>query len=296
MKTRTIFFLIGIILIFTSCYTLNVAEIRSNDNKIPIEGLDLKMSFEVYDLRIDFLRETTTQTVSAANGAVSSETVNVPYHYFGVYLYEGVFLDLNNNLCFNVIDLIDSTYKKNFEVGMKNKLKQNTEYIYTVKRRGNEVVCEYRNFLSNIRTFVNFQDSGIIIKGSGLRAKEKIKVKNDRLVYSTSGVFRNLSKVEIIKSKKGYKIPSFGRDLEYLQIDQNTIVLDKNAIVKNYGDRIEFVYKGIFGSSNKYILLKLKDGYIFHDKNNRGVRIKIDKNKIFVEKNGTLVRYYEILK
>jgi hypothetical protein len=295
MKTNTLFFLIAISLIFTSCYTLNVAEIRSKENKIPIETLDLRMGFEVYDLRIDLLRETTTQTVTGANGTVSSQTVNVPYHYLGVYLFDGVFLDLNNNLCFNVIDLIDKTYKKNFEVGLKNKLKQNTKFFYTVKRQGNEVNCVYRNFLGNSKTSIQFLDSGIVINGAGLQAKENIRVEKDRLVYGTSGLFKRLSKAEIVRTKKGYKVPRFGRDLEYFQTDKKTIVLDKNGMIKNNGDKVEFIYKGILGTNNKYTLLKLKDGYIFHDKRNRGVRIKVDDNKIFVEKNGTLIKYYEVL-
>ena len=205
MKAKIMVQLTIIILLFNSCYTLNVAEIKNNDKRLPFNDMDLKMSFEVYDLRIDLLRETTTQTVSSREGASATETVNVPYHYLGVYLFEGVFLDLNNNLCFNVIDLIDKTYKKDFEIGQKNKLKQSAKFFYTVKRQGNEVVCEYRNFLGNSVTKVQFLDSVVRIEGSGLKTKQDIQVKKDRLVYIPGGLFGKLSKMEIVKTEKNVK-------------------------------------------------------------------------------------------
>jgi len=295
MRTKTYIYLALICLLIQSCATLNVTEIKSTDNKLAIAPMNLKMGFEVYDLRIDLIRETTSQTVSSANGVSTTETVDVPYHYLGVYLFEGVFLDINNNLCFNVIDIIDPTYQKNFEVGQKNKLNQNTNFFYTVKRQGNEVVCKYHGFFGNSATRVQFLDSLIAIESSGLTANQSILVKKDRLVYAPKGLFGKLSKSEIVKTKNGYIVPRFGRDAEYTQTEQNTIVLGKNTMVRNYGDRVEFIYQGILGSSTIFTLLKLKDGYIFHDKNNRGIRIKIDESKIFVEKNGKLTKYYEII-
>ncbi|NJO88119.1 MAG: hypothetical protein HC831_03495 [Chloroflexia bacterium] len=64
-------------------------------------------------------------------------------------------------------------------------------------------------------------------------------------------------------------------------------------MLKIHTDKVELIYNGLFGSETIYTLLKLHDGYIFHDKKNRGIRIKVDENKIIVEENGKMTEYFE---
>ncbi len=293
MKTKFNLFLVLVFSVLSSCATLNLSEIKSNDNKVAIEALKLGMSMELYDLRIDLRRETTTQTVSAANGVVSTQTVEVPYHALGVYLFDGVFLDINNNLSINVIDLVDNTYQRDFEIKYKHKYKPNSPFDYEVERTGNEVKCMYKTLFGKGGSKVLFLDSLVVIEHQGLTNNENILVKEDRLRYFRKGVIGKHSKAEIVKTEQGFMVPRFGRDKEYLQPEKNTIYIDKYTVVKNQGDKVEFIYKGLFGSEIVYTLLKLRDGYIFHDKKNRGIRIKVDGNKILVEENGKLKEYYE---
>ncbi len=276
-----------------SCATLNISEIRSKDNKVAIEDLNLRMSLEVYDLRIDLRRETTTQSVNGPNGTVSSQTVNVPYHPLGIYLFDGVFLDINNNLSINVIDLVDKTYQEDFEIKLKNNMRPNALPDFVVKRTGNKVRREYRSLFGKSGSSVLFLDSLIVIEHPGLTNNENIVVKNDRLRYFRKGLIGKYSKAEIVKTEQGLIVPRFGKDTEYKQPEKNIIHIGKYTTVKNYSDRVEFIYSGLFGSQSIYTLLKLHDGYIFHDKNNRGIRIKVSDNKILVEENGRLKKYYE---
>jgi hypothetical protein len=293
MKAKNVFLLLAAAFFMCSCATLNVSEIKSTENKIAVNSLNLRMSLEVYDLRIDLQRETTTQTVGSANGVATTQTVNVPYHPLGVYLFDGVFLDINNNLSFNVIDLVDNTYQQDFEIKLKHKFRPNSSFDYMVTRKGNEVKREYRNFFGRGISTVLFLDSLIAIEYPGMTNNENIIVKDDRLRYFRKGLLGKHSKAEIVKTEKGFVVPRFGKDTEYNQADKNTITLGKYTIVKNHVNKVDFIYNGLFGSETVYTLLKLQDGYIFHDKKNRGIRIKVDGNKIIVEENGKLREYYE---
>ncbi len=293
MKTIRFLLLSLFIVLLNSCATLNISEIKNTGNKIAINALNLRMSLEVYDLRIDLLRETTTQTVGSVNGVATAQTVNVPYHPLGVYLFDGVFLDINNNLSFNVIDLVDNTYQQDFEIKQKNKYRPNSPFDYIVTRKGNEVKREYQSFFGRGVSTVHFLDSLIAVEYPGMTNNENIIVKDDRLRYFRKGLLGKHSKAEILKTEKGFVVPRFGKDTEYNQTDKNTIALGKYTIVKNHVDKVEFIYNGLFGSETVYTLLKLQDGYIFHDKKNRGIRIKVDGTKIIVEENGKLKEYYE---
>ena len=293
MKTKAIFLLLLTFILLNSCATLNLSEIRSSENKVAIDALNLRMSLEVYDLRIDLRRETTTSTVGSANGVVTTSTSDVPYHPLGVYLFDGVFLDLNNNLSINVIDLVDNTYQKDFEIKLKHKLRPNSSFDYEVRRTDNKVTCEYKRLFGKGGSTVLFLDSLVVIENPGLTNNENIIVRKDRLRYFRKGVLGKHGKAEIVKAENGFIVPRFGKDTKYNQPGKNTINIDKYTTVKNHGDKIEFIYGGLLGSETIYTLLKLNDGYIFHDKRHRGIRIKVDNNKIIVEENGKLKEYYE---
>ncbi|NJO88118.1 MAG: hypothetical protein HC831_03490 [Chloroflexia bacterium] len=234
MKTKGFLFLSLYIILLSGCATLNLSEIRSAENKIAIDELKLRMSLEVYDLRIDLLRETTTQTVGSVNGAATTQTVNLPYHPLGVlfYLME-FFLDINNNLCFNVIDLVDNTYQQDFEIKQKDKYYPNSPFDYVVTRKGNEVRREYRSFFGKGISTVHFLDSLVAIEYPGMTNNENIIVKNDRLRYFRKGLLGKHSKAEIVKTENGFVVPRFGKDTEYHQADKNTIAIGKYTIVKN---------------------------------------------------------------
>jgi len=255
------------------------------------------MGYEAYKLRIDLLRNTTTETISTSsgrNGTTTTQTVDVPYNYLGIYLFDGVFLDINNNLCFNVIKLLNKKGDGDFQIRQKLKFNEKAPYNYVVTRDGNKVTCEHKNLIGKNITDILLTDNKVTIEGKGLATDQDIIMNPNGIVFDPHGLFGKLQRTEIVKNGNSIIIPRLGKDIEYKQLDYNTIVVDKYTTVKSYGDRIEIIFGGIFGSRTVYTLLKLKDGYAFYDKKNRGVRIKLTNNQVFVEKNGKMINYFEL--
>jgi hypothetical protein len=184
---------------------------------------------------------------------------------------------------------------QDFQIGEKTRVKANSPFTYSVIRHGNSVSCENKSLLTkNIRN-INLSENGLTIEGKGLSPDEEIIINPNAIIYDSNRLLGNLSKNKILRTKDGIVIPRLGKDIEYKQTDKNTIELGKHNLVKNYGDRVEFIMGDFLGTKNTYTLLKLKDGYVFYDKRNYGVRIKIDGNKIYVEENGKMINYYEFM-
>lgn len=297
MNFRILLYTILVIFLLQSCATLNVAEFSKPENRVGIDSLNLEAGYEVYKLRIDLLRNTTTETVSTSSGrnaTATTQTVDVPYNYLGIYLFEGLFLDLNNNLSFNVIKLLNNKGDGDFQIRQKLKFNEKSPYNYVVTRQGNQVSCEQKNLIGKNITDILLSDNKLTIEGKGLASNQDIVVNPHGIVFDPHGLFGKLHRTEIVKTGNSVIIPRFGRDIEFKQLDYNTIVLDRNLTIKSFGDRIELIFEGFFGSKNVYTLLKLKDGYAFYDKKKRGIRIKITNNQVFVEKNGKMINYFEL--
>lgn len=297
MKIKNILFAILIMLWLQSCSTLNIAELSKPSNLQQMDSLNLKTGYELYKLRIDLIRNTTTETVgtsSGRNASTTTQTVDVPYHFLGVYLFDGVFLDLNNNLSVNVIHLLNNNGDGDFEIRQKTKFKEKSPFTYAVTRQGNSATCEQKSLIGKNISDISFSDNKVTIEGKGLSRDQDIILNPNGIVYDPHGIFGKLSRTEIVKTNYGLIVPRFGKDIEFTQPYYNTIELDRNTTVKSYGDKIEFIYTGLFGSKTIYTLLKLKDGYVFYDKKKRGVRIKLINNQVFVEENGKIINYFEL--
>ena len=81
-------------LLLLSCNPLDLSTL---DQDIKFEELDLKVSYELEDLRFDVIRQ---QTSDATSDVGDTDTEDVPYHPFGFDLGNGLFYDLNGNLGF----------------------------------------------------------------------------------------------------------------------------------------------------------------------------------------------------
>jgi hypothetical protein len=94
-----------------SCATLNVDEIR-NLHKTAFDPLELKPGYETNNLRIDLIRKTFTENVSDS----VTETKDTPYHPLGFDIGNGLFYDINENLCLRLDFLLGYSSDKNFEI------------------------------------------------------------------------------------------------------------------------------------------------------------------------------------
>lgn len=107
-------------LLCTSCATLQVREIK-NLEKVVFDPLMLKPSSEMNELRIDIIRQTEEKNV---NDSVKKNE-DVSYHPLGFDLGNGLFYDLNENLCLRIDDLLNFSSDKNFELQKINNPRKN---------------------------------------------------------------------------------------------------------------------------------------------------------------------------
>ena len=92
----------------SSCATLNISQIM-NLEKTQFDSLCLIPDSEVNYLRIDLIR----QTYEDVNDSTTKDT---PYHPIGFNLGNGLFYDLNENLCLRLDYILEFSSDTNFEI------------------------------------------------------------------------------------------------------------------------------------------------------------------------------------
>ena len=114
------FIIFFIIILLAGCATHQVAYIPEESDQISLEPLQVEIDYEVYLLRIDLIRQTTkeeyTTTDWEGNTVEETEIVDTPYHYLGVDLGNGLFLDSHNNLSINILKLLGIDREDDFKI------------------------------------------------------------------------------------------------------------------------------------------------------------------------------------
>ena len=111
MKANNYIFIILILLALGCSTTSNISEIKEL-SKTRFDSLSIQPDVELYDLRIDIIRQTTQNRVN------DSTTLNevVPYNFLGFNLGNGLFYDLNDNLSLRIDYLLNVDTKNDFEI------------------------------------------------------------------------------------------------------------------------------------------------------------------------------------
>ena len=293
------FIIFFIILLLAGCATHKVSYIPAESEQISLEPLQVEIDHEAYLLRIDLIRQTTTEeyttTDSQGNTVTQTETVNVPYHYLGVDLGNGLFLDAHNNLSFNILKLLGIDREDDFKI-VKNGI------IY--EKTGNIFRLKYGNA---INTEITLKDTGATITKTGgvIKAKANqldIIVFNDEIVYEPHGVLGALMKTKIIKTPEGAVVPFIGKDREITLNANGSIQLSEGLVIKPTGKSLFFDLTGRFGADRiyffkhrTYFLKRSKNSLVYYDENLNGITIDISENAVTVTRGeGIEVYVYEI--
>ena len=97
------------ILLFWGCVSLDKVHIENRTQKMPLDPISITMDSEIYFVRADLVRDIHSD----------NKRYIMPYHYLGIRLGNGIFLDLNENLC---VDLLEFYHidKNNFRLTRQN--------------------------------------------------------------------------------------------------------------------------------------------------------------------------------
>ncbi|MFW5760377.1 MAG: hypothetical protein ACOCXH_05305 [Cyclobacteriaceae bacterium] len=270
-----------LILFICGCTTLNKNLIK-NTERLDFQPLVLIPDYDICDIRIDIIRQTSEKQVNNS----TTETEEYPYHPNGFYLGNGLFFDLNDNLSLLVPKLLDISCDKNFKIKHSHQgsiFKSATTY----EKIDSLLVIRNRGLINtNTKKKIINNDSIVFVK-AGLFSKYRIIKADSSITYQTG-----LLNTTIYKNKNGYFHKTLFGKKEY-RLTDNEILIGKRYILRNHGDTIEILAKGLFNNEYlKYRIIKSDNKKYVYDRNYRGLEIHVTKNEIDVIKNRRNINRY----
>jgi len=283
MRTLTFFFMI---IIYSSCSTLNPQEIRSL-KKTAFNPLQLRPGTETNDLRIDLIRQTETYNDTDSTTA----TRNVDYHPLGFDLGNGLFFDVNDNLSLRIDYLISASPDK-----------------FNIKKT-------YRPQHNKKHTNYFFSNDSLLIKSEGSKKNRYIfhrSIHTDTMTY----FHKNQFLYQIIVNDTSLLYGGKKRIIDGIyQSDANEYYVNnwKQNRFFSLSDneiQLEFIYKISMpdaetilikraGRKNDYLLYTLiqsEDQIFIYNKDHQGIKIVFeDQNKILLFWNSDLTTKFELV-
>jgi hypothetical protein len=271
-----------------SCSVSPYKYLKNYSTGIDPYPLNLRTSTELFNMREDIYRETTTEESTSITSVNGTERADVSYHPMGFHICKGVFLDLNENLAINIAELFD--VDENYQIVEETFSFISNQY-YSIKKKGNEITRINERLLGNCIDKITVDTDKINIDECGLlSSKQTISTSLDKMTFEYNKI--NLFTPTITKEKDNcYKIKNgFGSD-KIEQIDDNRIVFKKQLIINRLADRIEFNYHF---NSHPFYLIRLDDGLLFQNSSGQLVKIKISKKTIEVYEDEKLRKTYSL--
>lgn len=283
MMPRSLVFSL-LLIVLSGCATLGLSDIPQQSDLLELKAPEISIGFDIYLLRIDLNRQHTTQmsTSPESDGRMSPQTTTapVPYHYLGVNLGNGVFLDANMNLSLNLLELLDIDKDDSFKIVEKGKgwFGRDTTWI----KEGNEVSIDYGGLLMRKRS-ITIRENGVVFKRGLIAGEQEILVEPSRITFDPHGILGEWSKSHIEATPTGAMIPGFWRDTPISTVRKDgSIALGNNLSLRLEEKALRFSYSGWFGADTNYTLCRSKNRVIYIDEKNRGLLIDIMEGRVLV--------------
>jgi len=281
-------YIYGLILFLcSSCATLNINEIK-NLEKVAFDSLKLKPGREVNNLRIDLIRQTHNENVNDS----TQETKKTAYHPIGFDFGNGLFYDLNKNICLRIDYLMDFSSDENFQVSEFDKPeKSKGQVIYsfnndslTVKYSSRKKsYCYHRtgnadstSYMYKKRMQYAIIETDTTLTYSGIRRKWDVIHKADENNYYLN--------------KKKWK--------ENHRISGGEIFLKKDYIVRLTNNNLT-VEISSQGKRKKRVLYKIEqsnDKLFFYNEKFHGLKIEHGDNEMVVYADKRLISKFKLQK
>lgn len=275
------------IILISSCATLNISEIKNLDNT-KFNSLALIPDWEANELRIDLIRQTYEEDVTDS----TQETKETPYHPIGFNLGNGLFYDLNENLCLRLDYIMGFSKDNDFEIQKITRPEKNKSYtIYSFINDTLTVQYPPRKKIHYRYHMINHLDSIAFMYNK--RLKYAVIEKDSSLIYT--GKKRKWDVISKIDSNNFYLNKKKWRQ-DY-KIKGNDIFIENDYIISltNNGSRIE-IKSPLKKRKDRilYTIEKNSDKIFIYNKNYSGLVIENEGNNIAIYRNKTLLRKYEL--
>ena len=265
--------------------TLEISEINGLNN-VKFEPLFIQPDLELYDFRIDIIRQTIEKQVNDS----TTETKEIPYHKLGFNLGNGLFYDLNDNLSLRIDYLLNLDTKGDFKI----------EKSFT-KKRWNKIYSSHDGvfrieYTNKKKSYTRFEIK-ILNDSLSMYYKNKyrysIKKDDSTLVYMNSK--RIIDKVQ--KKEENYYYQKFKKRVdEYKYIDRDIILDNKYKINLNQsGDILEIRRIGKKNDYPRYKIIRNEEKiFIFNDKY-FGKKIVMNKDRFTLYRNDKVIYEFKII-
>ncbi len=273
--------LVLILFLVCGCATISAEDIPTLAERQDFEPLKIELAYELYGLRIDVRRQTTTTTTtttdSKGNTVTQTQTVNVPYHYIGVDLGNGLFLDANGNLSLNILSLLGKSNRDDFAITQKSTGLLSRDIVY---EKNSDLAIVKRGGLAGTTEITVHQD-GATFHGGFLKSEQDIIVKEDEIIYDPHGIFGSWSIARVEKTPDGARVPNFWKDGEIIFNSSTEVELSTGLVLSNSGTSLELIFSGLFGMKSVFTMVR-SGGKIafFNEAQNHGFVVEISDNQI----------------
>lgn len=274
MKNR--YLILAALFIITGCSTLNRATIE-NAGPSEFYPLALTPGHDIYDLRIDIIRQEST----------TEEDEEMPYHSVGFYLGNGLFYDLHDNLSLLVPELLHIEGGEDFKITQRHSGLIDGTIVY--EKRDSLLLTRIKGWkIGNSKKVIVDKDSVVEVK-EGLLSRYKILESEGAVTFQT-GLFNTT----IHKDDGGYYHRTLLGRKEFRQ-EGNELFIGKRTIIRSQGGVIEIYTRGLLNSKTlKYRMIKSGDKIIVYDRNYRGLEITLTRKEVTVMRNQSVSDRYSI--
>ncbi|MBN1950821.1 MAG: hypothetical protein JW801_06430 [Bacteroidales bacterium] len=215
---------LAFLLLFSCAEPLNITEIKELQ-QTTLDPLNLKPSMELFDLRIDIIRQTETTRVDDS----TTEQQDVPYHPLGFDLGNGLFYDLNDNLCLRIDYLMDLNNHKTWKLKRNFVRKPRNGTLYSF--RNDTLTFEYDGLFRKRKFDKHVERVGDSLSFYyGKRELFSIWEDDSSMYYGNSRRVWDEIKTEFEGS---YYVPWGRRRDTYLIVDQEIILDNKYRVLRN---------------------------------------------------------------
>jgi hypothetical protein len=258
-----------------------------NLEKIEFDTLQLKPEIEPNNLRIDIIRQTYREPLNDS----TVENKLTSYHPFGFYLGNGLFYDLNNNLCLRIDYLLNCSDSQHFEI--KRTFKQRlSKPVTTYKLDSNLFTVRINHRKKDYENYKNIVSGDSTTFLSGNRFKYGI-VKSD-----TAIMYRGEKRIWTIVNKRDYHnyyIKGKKRN-ESFQIEGDQIILDNDykITLNKSKNTIEIKAPSKKGDRVLYTIIRDNNKMFIYNNKYFGGKILFLNNAIEIYWNNTFNSKYEL--
>jgi len=273
--------ILTLLILCSSCATLNVADIRNLD-RTEFEPLKLKPDFEIHELRLDLIRQTYEHTVNDS----TRETLDSPYHPLGFDLGNGLFYDLNENLCFRLDYLLGFSDQDCFDIKRIDRRNR--------KRPG----CVY-SFCDNTLTLtyppgrIKHYQYHWVTNGGTTSVKRRNRILYEIKEDGSSVIYgKKRRKYDTIQRvDKNHYYLNHNKRREKYQLEENRVYLENDYIIElaDQNRKIKIIRHGLFRDHTQYTIEKSMDKLYIYGRNFSGRKIEFSDDGIAVYHDRTFL-------